>query len=130
MDAPLYLTLSARPPRLAVFVPMHEEMPWERCFEVALATQSRLWGGSGNLLLPAGADVHDNQLFWALADRLDADYYTAASFTPRDLATVNPEWFERWRINLRQALDRDTPDVPEDGKQRFIGQQAEEPAFR
>jgi hypothetical protein len=130
MDAPLYLTLSARPPRLAVFVPMHEDMPWERCFEVALATQSRLWGGSSNLLLPAGADVLDSELFWALADRLDADYYTAASFSPHDLSTINPEWFDEWGANLRHALERDTPDVPEEGKQRFIEEQAGQPAFR
>ena len=129
MDAPLYLTLSARPPRLGVFVPMHTDMPWERCFEVALAAQTRLWGGSANLLFPAGDDLVDNELFWALADRLDADYFAAESFSANDLSTVNPAWFESWRDGLVGAMERDTPDVPVEG-QRFIEEQSREPVFR
>jgi len=126
----MYLTLSPRPPRLGVFVPMSADMPWERCFEMALAAQSRLWGGSANLLFPSGDEVIDNELFWALADGLDADYFASASFSASDLSSVSPSWFAEWRSSLEQAMERDAPDVSEAGKQRFIEEQSEAPIFR
>ena len=68
-------------------------MPWQRSYEMALAAQSRLWGGTGDLIFPATDDIADNELFWALADRVDADYFGSAAFTLRDLSEPNPGWF-------------------------------------
>ena len=63
-------------------------MPWQRSYEMALAAQSRLWGGTGDLILPATDDIADNELFWALADRVDADYFgSAALHVARPLRT-------------------------------------------
>jgi hypothetical protein len=52
MSSDLSVTLGVRPPRIGVLVPRIQGISWQRLFELAVATQSRLWGGSGNLVFP------------------------------------------------------------------------------
>jgi hypothetical protein len=128
-EPPLYVTLSARPPRLAVFLPLAENVPWHRTYELALAAQSRLWGGSGNLILPASADIADNELFWALAERFDADYFAVATFTYGDMRLVNPEWYDEWLANQEQAMDRDIPEAGSEDRAALIERMLDDVAF-
>jgi hypothetical protein len=107
--APLYVRLSARPTRVGLFVPHAENMPWLKTFEMALAGQSRLWGGGGNLLFPVTDDLADNELFWALAERLDPDYFAIASFSYRDLGEVNATWLAAWLAEQREGMAKSTP---------------------
>jgi hypothetical protein len=110
-ERPLYVGLSARPPRVGVFLVLANNMPWPRTYELVLAAQSRLWGGSGSLILPATDDIADNELFWALAERFDADCITSATFTRADLREVNPDWYAEWEQNQHKAMDRGIPDA-------------------
>jgi hypothetical protein len=120
--APFYVSLSPRPPRLGVFVPSFDGVRWEQSFEAVLASQSRLWGGSGSLLFPAEDDLADNELFWMLAELLDADYLATASFTRRDVFELVPAACKSWEEQERAAMDRDIPEAPEDERDRLIEQ--------
>lgn len=104
-EGPLYVGLTARPTRVGVFLPLDDNFPWERMYEIALASQSRLWGGEGNLVFPATPDIEDSELFWALAERFDADYYVSASFSRRDLGDANPSWLTEWEQTTRASID-------------------------
>lgn len=113
-EGPRYVALAARPPRLAVFVQMPDDAPWERFFEMALAAQSRLWGGSANLIIPVTGDLVEHPLFWALAERFDADYFVSAAFTCRDVGIASPGWMDQWEAAQLAAIERDVPNIPPD----------------
>jgi hypothetical protein len=76
---------------VGVLLPLARDVPWQRSYEIALAAQSPLWGGQANLVFPASDDILDNELFWVLAERFDADYFVSAAFTRRDVGEVNPQ---------------------------------------
>ena len=129
IERPLYLTLSARPPRLGVVLPLAKDVPWQRTYEMALAAQSPLWGGDANLVLPATNDIHDNELFWTLAERLDADYFVSAAFTHRDVGEADPQWLAEWKAGLEAAVDRDIPDASHEARAGLIERELDEVAL-
>ena len=79
------MTLGVRPPRVGVLVPAIPNISWLNLFELAIATQSRIWGGSGNLVFPATEGLDEHELFWELADRLDADHWATYTVTYGDM---------------------------------------------
>jgi hypothetical protein len=42
-------------------------------FDAALAAHARFWDAPGNLIFPLTADLGEHEVFWAHADRFDAD---------------------------------------------------------
>jgi hypothetical protein len=75
---PVTLALGVRPPRVAIAVPMLEGFEWQRVFESAIAAQSRVWGGSGNLVFPLDGNLESNELLWTLLDLFDPDLLLTA----------------------------------------------------
>ena len=100
----LSVSLSVRPARVGVFVPRVPGISWMRLFELAIATQMRSWGGTGHLVFPMTADFADRELFWALADRLDADSWAAYGVSVQDLETLDPRWHAEHLSQLRKQL--------------------------
>lgn len=80
--AGLRVGLGVRPPRVAIGIPSVRGISWLRLFEVAIAAQTRTWGGLGNLVFPLADRSPDSELFWALADRFDADAWGSYSVRP------------------------------------------------
>src|SRR4051794_4268536 len=80
---PLYISLTARPYRLGVFVPDLPGLSWETTFRGAIAATTRVWGGTQSLLVPAGkhapvdGDHANAELFWELVRLADVDGWTS-----------------------------------------------------
>jgi hypothetical protein len=126
IERPLYVTLSARAPRLGVLLPLARNVPWQRSCEMALAAQSAMWGGQANLVFPATDDIPDSELFWTLAERFDADYFVSAAFTRRDVGEANPDWLAEWQAGAEEAMDRDIPEASPEVRARAIERELDE----
>ncbi|MEU3906223.1 hypothetical protein AB0F20_20655 [Streptomyces goshikiensis] len=74
----LPLSVSARPPRFVVVVPHDED--WVRWMALGLARVSRVWGGSGSVVVPAAAVGHPG------VER------ALAQFGPDHVVAYNPSW--------------------------------------
>lgn len=83
---------------------MIEGLSWPLVAECALASQSQVWGGQANLLFPMTPGFDQSELFWALADRLDADTYVNFGLAAADMETVEPEWYRRERARIDSQL--------------------------
>ena len=75
---------------------------WMDVFEAALAAQTRVWGGSANLIFPLSADLADRELFWELADRFDADAFVTYAPTWAEVAEFAPDAYDVQMSGLRQ----------------------------
>src|SRR4051812_13399687 len=91
--APLAATLSVRPIRACVLVPSVDGVPWERMVEHALATQCRIWGGQGNLVVPTGWEISNDELFLRLVDCFDPDVLVVHAPTHADVEEIAPGVF-------------------------------------
>ena len=100
-------SLGVRPARAAVLVPKVKGWSWLAMFEGALAAQSRCWGGSANLLFPISGDMKDRDLFWALAERFDADTFVAYEPRYSDVAEILPAWYKAWVERQRAAFSEE-----------------------
>ena len=89
--APLSAILVARPARACIFVPAVEGVAWQRLVEHALAAQTRVWGGSFNLVVPMGWELADDELFWRLVDRFDPDVVALHLPTYADVEEIAPD---------------------------------------
>jgi hypothetical protein len=89
--APLNATLVARPVRVCVLVPSVEGVPWERMVEHGLASQSRVWGGASNLVVPLGWEITDDELFWRVVACFDPDLIGLHMPTLADAEGIAPE---------------------------------------
>lgn len=101
----LSLSLGVRPARLGVFVPMIKGISWPLMMECALASQSQLWGGQANLPLPMTPGFEQNELFWALVDRLDADSYVTFSPAGADFERLDSAWYAAQRARIEEELN-------------------------
>jgi hypothetical protein len=98
----IVLGAAARPARLGVLVPVAlKGVSWVRTFEAALAAQVRYWGGRGNLLFPLSANLTDQELFWELADRFDADAFVTYAPTWRELQEFGPQLYDHHMTKFR-----------------------------
>jgi hypothetical protein len=113
---PVTLALGVRPPRAAIAVPMVEGFEWQRVFESAIAAQSRVWGGSGNLVFPLGDNLESNELLWTLLDLLDPDLLLTHVGAIADLERVNPQ---KWAESLA-ATEQNLAELDAENRQRLI----------
>jgi len=101
--APLPATLTARPFRVCVFVPGVEDVPWERMVEHALAAQTRVWGGSSNLIVPMHPEIEADDVFWRIVDRFDPDLIGLHVPALADAKEIAPEAYR----DVIEKFDRD-----------------------
>jgi hypothetical protein len=64
--------------------------------------------------VPLDRRTADSDLFWALADRLDADHWATYVVTYGDMEHLDPPWHERDQAALRQELKQYEADTAED----------------
>jgi hypothetical protein len=119
-SAGLRVGLGVRPPRVAIGVPSVKGISWPRLFEVAIAAQTRTWGGLGNLVFPLTDQSLDGELFWALADRFDADAWATYSVGVGDMETLDPKWFRERLARVRGQLESFEEPVPEEEIHRYL----------
>lgn len=100
----LSLSLGVRPPRLGLLVPIVKGLNWPLLVECALASQAQIWGGQANLPFPMTPGFEESELFWALADRLDADTYITAGLSVADMEEVEPNWYQRERAHFDEQF--------------------------
>jgi hypothetical protein len=122
----LTASMAVRPARVAVLVPKVEGWSWLAMFEGALAAQGRCWGGSANLLFPLSDDLTDNDVFWELADRFDADMYVAYSPVYADVQEILPDLHKSF-IDRQRA--RFTSEHGAETAERLVGEIAKHRAI-
>jgi hypothetical protein len=113
---PATLALGVRPPRVAIAIPLHDQFEWHRVFESALASQSRVWGGSANLVFPLVDDLPSNELLWSLLDLFDPDLLLTHVGAIADLELVNPGM---WADSLATA-EQNLVSLDAEDSQRLI----------
>jgi hypothetical protein len=108
--------MSVRPARLGLLVPTNEAVPWMAMFDAALAAHARFWGASGNLIFPLTADLGEQEVFWALADRFDADAFVTYAPTRAEIREFAPGVYEAVMSSLRDKVEEldAGPDVVDD----------------
>jgi hypothetical protein len=89
--APLSVALVARPARALVLVPAIEGTAWQLLVEHALAVQTGVWGGNGNLVVPTGWELADDEIFWRIIDLYDPDFVALHTVTVSDFGEIAPE---------------------------------------
>src|SRR5207253_867113 len=90
-QAPLSIALVARPARACVLVPSVEGVPWAATVEHALAAETGIWGGTGNLIIPSGWEFADDEIFWGIIDLFDPDIVALQTFTYGEVREVAPD---------------------------------------
>jgi hypothetical protein len=85
---------------------MLEGVAWPDLFDHALATQTQVWGGSGNVPFPLVDDLDGSELFWELLDRLDPDLTIAYSPSWSELEPLIPDAYARELKSLETQLAR------------------------
>jgi hypothetical protein len=109
-DSHIALAVVARPARLGLLVEAEiKGVHWLRMFESALATQTRYWGGQGNLLFPLTQDITDREEFWVLADAFDADAFLTYAPTWSEMEGIHPSIYgdqvSAWRDQVTARVD-------------------------
>jgi hypothetical protein len=129
----LSLSLGVRPPRLGILVPMIKGLSWPLVMECALASQCQIWGGQANLPLPMTPGFEESELFWALADRLDADTYVNFSLAAADLEHIEPKWHREQRAQIesrfKEAEGEQWPSFWDEFQRQPVDQVDLDPAF-
>jgi hypothetical protein len=98
--------MSVRPARLGLLVPTNiDGVPWMTVFDAALAAHARFWGASGNLIFSLGADLEEQEVFWALADRFDADAFVTYAPTRAEMREYAPGVYETVMSSLRAKAE-------------------------
>ena len=99
--------MSVRPARLGLLVPTNVEgVPWMTVFDAALAAHARFWGASGNLIFPLTADLGEQEVFWALADRFDADAFVTYAPTRAEMREFAPDVYDAVMSSLRVEVSK------------------------
>jgi hypothetical protein len=73
-------------------------------YTIALAALTRFWGGDQSLIFPLQDDLLEHELFWALADRLDADHFLVYNGAAGDAEYVAPEDYAASLERVRQRV--------------------------
>jgi hypothetical protein len=107
----LSASLGVRPARAGVFVPPVEGIAWEQMFTAALGALGRFWGGSQNLVFPLQDDLHEHELFWALADRFDADDFLLFNGAFADLEDAAPDAYAAARDREEKLVAEFDPGI-------------------
>jgi len=107
--SPAYVSLRARPVRIGVLVPEVPQLAWQSAFAGALSSQARIWGGIANLLLPLRDGLADSELFWALVELWDPDWYDVYAGSHRELEDLDPARYRAWRDGEMRAYLEQLP---------------------
>jgi len=91
--------------RVCVFVKLPEGVPWERLVEHALATQTRVWGGDHNVVVPLWEGIEDDEVFWRLVGRFDPDIVGLHTPSWTDAEAIAPEIHAKMIEKVRASLD-------------------------
>jgi hypothetical protein len=100
----LVASLGVRPPRVAVLIPRIRPWSYLTLFEAALAAQTRVWGGHGNLVFPLTVDLTERDIFWEIAERFDPDMFVVYSPTYADAHEIDPAWHREFVTRQRAAF--------------------------
>lgn len=103
---------------------MIKGISWPLVMECALTSQSQVWGGQANLPFPMTPGFEQSEVFWALADRLDADTYVNFSPSVADFEHLEPKWHAAQRAGVEQQL----ADMGSDQIEHFWDELQREPA--
>jgi hypothetical protein len=104
-ESSLPISVAARPARLAVLVASEiEGVNWRAMMEAAIASQTRFWGGSGNLILPLPRAGIDDGRFWAIAEIFDPDAFLIYSPTLGEAQEIAPLVVDGWDEDLRHRM--------------------------
>jgi hypothetical protein len=98
-------------------------LAWQTVFRGALASQVRVWGGSGNFVLPLCADTKDSEVFWALTELLDPDWWGVYAGSHRELEDLDASWYADWRADI----DARVAGCPADERDQFLDEAHAEP---
>jgi hypothetical protein len=91
-------------------------LPWQNVFRSALASQVRIWGGSGNFLFPLRPDTKDSDVFWALVELLDPDCWGIYTGSHRELEDLDASAYSTWR----EQIDAQLTKLPEDQRECML----------
>lgn len=120
--------MSVRPARLGLLVPTNvERVQWMTMFDAALAAHGRFWGASGNLIFPLTADLGEQEVFWAIADRFDADAFVTYAPTRAEMREFAPRVYDAAMGSLRDKVSK--LDVGPNAVDDFLEIQEREIAF-
>jgi hypothetical protein len=120
--------MSVRPARLGLLVPTNVDgVPWTTAFDAALAAHTRFWGASGNLIFPLTDDLGHQEVFWALADRFDADAFVTYAPTRTEMGEFAPGVYEAVMSSLRSQAE--ALDIGPDGLEEFLDDAGDQIAF-
>lgn len=67
----------------------------------------------------------DSELFWALADRFDADAWATYAVSVGDMETLDPKWFRARIEHLREQMGGFEEPVPEPEVNRYLREHRE-----
>jgi hypothetical protein len=89
----LAIGTSVRPGRVAIFIDANGN-EWQTTCLRAIEYFTRMWGGSGNIIIPTdGKEIAP--LFWEILERFDPDYLEVYRRTYQDIEIQEPESFEQ-----------------------------------
>jgi hypothetical protein len=105
-----------------VLVRRFDGLDWEIPFTAALRAQCLVWGGTGNLPVPAVEGLTDHPVYRAIVDMLDPDAVVVHDLTFADLQDLAPERFAEREHALREGLDGKGYDevIAEEATQRAL----------
>lgn len=94
----------ARPGRAAVLIPSPAG-DWLPIAKRALCSLSLTWGGTGDILVPVGADNRPSPAFRAVLRAHDPDYVAAYEATSSEIALADPAVYAAWRAGRADSSD-------------------------
>jgi hypothetical protein len=95
---------ATRPVRALTLVVCPAELDWRVPFVSALRAQALVWGGPGNLLVPAGPDALERPEFWAIHRALDPDAVLVHPGSWGDIKDLDRATFDAHETALRTQL--------------------------
>ncbi len=105
----LALGVAARPHRLGLLIPVQVDgWDWRRTFEVAIAAQTRIWGGQSNLLFPLSEDFTNKEAFWRIAETFDPDSFVVYAPSWQDISEISPAEYRLQHQRLREKMQGDS----------------------
>jgi hypothetical protein len=120
--------MSLRPTRLGLLVPANVDgVSWMTVFDAALAAHTRFWGASGNLIFPLTDDLGEQEVFWALADRFDADAFVTYAPTRAEMREFAPAAYEAVMSSLKNKAEK--LEIGPDGLEDFLEEATRQIAF-
>jgi hypothetical protein len=104
---------------------MRHSFAWMSVFESAIAAQTRVWGGSANLVFPLAEDLEQHELLWSLLDLFDPDLLLTYVGAVADLEQFDPD---RW-AELTQSWELDLAGFGPGAREDYLEEARRHPLF-